>query len=567
MADTIMSDAQDKVRSTRLACERCRSQKLKCPQNKHATNGGACQRCLRAKIQCTFSPRARTGRPSEQTPSESAENGQSNLRKRKRKGRTARNSVSEDNSHEDGQDDSQSFLSGYDRNLESTEITKMPDPQWEQYRNLNSLSAPSQTDAADLDTSAFDHNDIVDFINHTDLSSFSFPNPTTPDSMAALLHETQFELGAITWDPSHDFYFPANTPRMVSSDTPPTAGGGGTNPRASSPSYSSGYTDGYCTQKLSALAVDFHRHLRIINHGPWVKHDAEEDRQSCFRNYPIGDILHLSQELINVVRCVSLNAGFRPDSGQSESGDQRTRKSPGIGEDSPQKSPSQLNMVRSGSPSSVGCPMSPDLGIRSTGWAASDRPPGHIDVDTPTALLILNCYVSLIQTYTVVLAHLHQYLRSVPFLRSPGLIPQLPPGLQFGELSPSTEACTRTHVAYRNLVETLGRSEDVLDLPNHFRCVGVRADGNVKLQSDQARRKSMNSNDEEGSNSSSDVSDVSNVARTGHCTGLLRVELVEAALKNESLIEERNGGKCGVLDLLRKNMRRVKQALRQRMAL
>lgn len=303
----------------------------------------------------------------------------------------------------------------------------------------------------------------------------------------------------------------------------------------------------------------------MINQEPWVQHDSEKDRQSFLNDYPISDVFHLSQELINVLRCVALNAGFRDNSGQSVTSTQPTRKSPGFDKNPIQKSPSRLSMVPSGPYSSTARPKSPVSDIRPSGELI---PSSHIDVDTPTALLILNCYISLIQTYTVVFSHLHQQLRSVPSLHSPELKPQPRPGLQFGELWPSTEAYTETYVAYRNLIETLGRIEEILDLPKDFRCIGVRADCDVRLKFDQAARKLTSSNDEDESSSSSDISGcTSNVARAGNCIGLLRVELVEAALKNESLVEEEKCGKGGALALLRKNMGRVKQGLRQRMAL
>lgn len=225
-----MVDDQDRTRSFRSACERCRSHKLRCSQNKHSINGVACQRCLRAKVQCIFSPRARTGRPSEHTSSELAGNAQTNHRTRNLKGNTSRNNLaewcfSEDNLHEMGEDDSPSFMSGYDHSIEPTGNTNIPNSQREQSGNLNSIPVSLQTDVADLDPSTFDHNTIVDFNNETDMGLSSFPNVTAADSTAALLDESQFELGSIIWDLSQGFSFPAKTPSMVSSDTIPAGGG------------------------------------------------------------------------------------------------------------------------------------------------------------------------------------------------------------------------------------------------------------------------------------------------------------------------------------------------------
>lgn len=45
----------------RLACDRCRGQKLRCPRENSRNN--ECSRCQQAGVTCTFSPSLRLGRP------------------------------------------------------------------------------------------------------------------------------------------------------------------------------------------------------------------------------------------------------------------------------------------------------------------------------------------------------------------------------------------------------------------------------------------------------------------------------------------------------------------------
>lgn len=45
----------------RLACDRCRGQKLRCPRE--GPDSRVCSRCRQADVECTFSPSLRMGRP------------------------------------------------------------------------------------------------------------------------------------------------------------------------------------------------------------------------------------------------------------------------------------------------------------------------------------------------------------------------------------------------------------------------------------------------------------------------------------------------------------------------
>ena len=254
--------------------------------------------------------------------------------------------------------------------------------------------------------------------------------------------------------------------------------------------------------KLSALAVDSHHQLRMLNNGPWTtERDLQKDDQ--MQTYPIGDILYLSQQFIDQLKHISLNAG-------------------------------------------------------------------GVDVETPTALVILNCCVSLLRVYCVVFSDLHKYSLVVSTLSARASMSEVSPGLQLGRLQPRNMECTRTHTAVHMLLDKLGSIEEILDFPSDLRCVHSDADSDTEyeiltsrfdkpgLRSDYEASKwgrVLNS----GSSGSDSTSDKSMSAG-----GLVDFDLIEAVLGKEAL----NGPGSGVgLILLRKNIEEISGMLRKTMAL
>lgn len=134
-----------------LACDRCRSYKLKCPKDKTSTSTDACERCLRAKVRCNFSPRARTGRPSEHILLKAADGEPVKDRKRRRQAQLSNSidarscSNGEDTSDEDLNDARQSVTSASIGD-EPIVTTDMPDPQSDVVQNFPFLPTSSQLD-------------------------------------------------------------------------------------------------------------------------------------------------------------------------------------------------------------------------------------------------------------------------------------------------------------------------------------------------------------------------------------------------------------------------------------
>ena len=480
-----MSDKADKSQSFRLACDRCRAHKLRCPQDQTSADSGACQRCLRAKTQCTFSPRARAGKLSKSTASVPEEAEIPSNHKRKGRGRATVDSAAESLSGLDGEISSISELG---QGL----TTDFLDPEWMHYGGFLPQPVNTKLDGRDFDGFTFDVNTTNDFGDGTGTKRGPFDDRIANTINAGTLDETDMGAccsiggGAVEIDGSMSVSERAQT------STPMSSGHHGSVALSTAPSLSNDPNDDNCMQKLSTLAVDFHRQLEKLNHGPWAENSLQSGHS--MGSYPIGDILLLSQELINVLLRVSWNAG-------------------------------------------------------------------HDTVDVSTALLALNCYVSLVRTYSVVFAHLSQYLRATTSRRSLQDTFYPAPGLVFEELQPSNEACNRTHAAFQMFLGTLARIENILDLPGEYRCartcrVPVTFDTTTSTFSgDIPFNEEICSNVDTETLSSSDRS----TAQSGRLVG---DELFQAVLKREA--SSSDGG--GIM-LLRKHVDAVKVALREEMAL
>ena len=186
---------------------------------------------------------------------------------------------------------------------------------------------------------------------------------------------------------------------------------------------------------------------------------------------------------------------------------------------------------------------------------------GHDTVDISTALLALNCYVSFVRTYSVVFAHLSQYVRAVTSRRSPRDTFHPAPGLLFEELQPSNEACNRTHAAFQMLLGTLARIENILDLPGEYRCARAYREPVLVDRVISTFGSDIPFSEETCSNV-----DTETLSSSGHSTAqsgkLVGDELLQAVLKQEA--SSSDGG--GIM-LLRKHIDVVKVTLREEMAL
>ena len=480
-----MSDKVDQSQSFRLACDRCRAHKLRCPQDQTSAAGGACQRCLRAKTQCTFSPRARAGKLSKSTTSVPEELEILSNHKRKARGRITITSAADSLSGLDGQTSSISELG-------PGLTTNFLDPEWMHYESFYPQPVNTKLGGRDFDGFTFDVNTTNDFADGTGTNQGPFDDRIANTISAGTLGETNMGACCSMGGRAGEINGPMSTSERAQTSTPLSSGHHGSVGIPSTPSLSSDQSGDNCMQKLSTLAVDFHHQLEKLNHGPWAENTLQSGHS--MGSYPIGDILLLSQELINVLLRVSWNAG-------------------------------------------------------------------HDTVDVSTALLALNCYVSLVRTYSVVFAHLCQYLRAVTSCRSPQETFHPAPGLLFEELQPSNEACNRTHAAFQMFLGTLARIENILDLPEEYRCARTYREPAAFDRTTSTINGDVRFSEEIRSNVDTEILSSSGQS-TSQSGRLLGDELLHAVLKREA--SSSDGG--GIM-LLRRHVDAVKLALREEMAL
>ncbi|KAK0645231.1 hypothetical protein DIS24_g8107 [Lasiodiplodia hormozganensis] len=319
-----------------------------------------------------------------------------------------------------------------------------------------------------------------------------------------------------------------------------------------------------CTKKLTSLAVEFQRHLMLINsYSTGGASTGGADGQHWLSTYPIGEILCLSGDFASLLKpelyqhgrgaSVSIceNDGVRPPSCTQVG---RKERHDTIGSDVAHRNhphtPESMSSASTPSPTSTSS---------SSSRPSSSSVSTSNGVDTPMALLILNCYVSMIRIYSALFAHLYAHLgRSAAGVG----LSRTDPGLKFGELpAAGDDVSLRTYTAVRLLLAALQHSEELLDLPDDLRCVlNVSAAPNDR---EEAAAASSSNSSEASSGSEAEQQRLDLAERVGR--EMIASELARAVFRQEAQMSAELGG--GGLMLLRKNIEGVKTSLRQRMQL
>lgn len=186
-------------------------------------------------------------------------------------------------------------------------------------------------------------------------------------------------------------------------------------------------------QRLLSLIADIKQRLKILEQGPW--------QAECHQNlddYPVGTILHLSQEF------VAIAGPF---------------------------------LSRASAPGAMRTSMNSRNQVAEPGARGEQRSDRHGDfettaseVDTATALLVLVGYTWLVRIYGVVLSHFQVHLSGLSWTADPTdgtgvvMVPNSSPTLQLGEL-PSASAAPelgRIHTALGMLLGALHEVEEQL---------------------------------------------------------------------------------------------------------
>ncbi|KAB8237688.1 Zn(II)2Cys6 transcription factor domain-containing protein [Aspergillus alliaceus] len=423
----------DSYLSMRASCNRCRFHKLKCVVNSEGNSGRhECARCIRAKVECVYSQRARAKR-----------------QKTVGSGATSRASSKEDSGpftpstgppsarEEDfGDVDSSRTSSSEIRAIWST-----PDSGPRPDRHAHSLStfgglAQDQTDVPAVSTGGPLTSLPLDTAPHQSLSSRHIPQ-SVPQQVCQDLG-----LGSSI-----------TLPRSMRERRQPQAYGNLDNHLTSPAS------------QLSNLVADIHKTLALLT--------ADCRGSKCpsfnFREYPIGTVLHLAQDLIDIV------SKFKP-----------AREAPTIPWEPVASDISTSHTTwahyttaaSSGSDSPISSLLNqdffyPDLTAPSPPLSSTPRGLDNV-LDTPTKLLAKGCYFSLRRLYYLVFTHFEGYLSTLwQAPSSRGLLAHnLARGrrLQVGELLSADEMCSGIDTAVRLMLEILQSAEDVL---NHLDAVGA----------------------------------------------------------------------------------------------
>jgi len=170
------------------------------------------------------------------------------------------------------------------------------------------------------------------------------------------------------------------------------------------------------------LASDLHERLETLRHGPWAGDGCES-----FDGYPVGSVLHLSQEFVRLATATPGGIGAGHLQAQTLFGPACFAHHPN----------------------------------------ASSSSSLHQDV--PATLVLTACGVMLAQLFDVVLGHLHSYLqhhhRNIQTTTPEGEGLCTDPTVCLGDLPPLNERHSRTHTAIRMLLASLDKAEKALGLP------------------------------------------------------------------------------------------------------
>ncbi|RYP02275.1 hypothetical protein DL764_005859 [Monosporascus ibericus] len=409
----------DTFLSIRTSCDRCRFQKLKCsiPASSEAPKGTiCCQRCARAMVPCVFSRRNRSRRTTTDSYSDrkwSRTRSATGLISDKR-GVTATNCHNPSISDARGPspvDEKISIIIPKGPTALETEAFSFEDG-WNQVSTQDTLAlngAPG-TDGAD-DSSlgyAFQEDSAMD-----DMQLFT-------NGISLVVQDDGGELSLANYGVA-----------PASSDT-----SGDNNSSNGSTAFEANVViseRGNTIGMLLSLASDLYTRLEALENMP----RQQRETLQALDGYPIGSVLHLSQEFTNIARAL-----------------RKIR----LGDES-----EQIDWM-------LGSDLTP-LG----GDCITTATPSPC-VDTSTTLILLSCYVTLTQICTIILGHFQAHLNSQPASRIRAALTSAKVGPQvcLGDLPTIDTPYSRIHMAVCMLLGSLSQAEKVLGLPPQLRAAGLQ---------------------------------------------------------------------------------------------
>lgn len=426
--------------SIRSSCDRCRFQKLKCTV---LTDAEKCERCARAKVDCVFSRRAKTRRPSDT---------QSVTDKRT-------------SDHKHASDPRMELGSMSPLIIDSFSDCRVNDYLLDsQLRYRGTLDgSPFGGHGSDIaideigNHMLYDRNTLREYqLDHGGTGSdlFNFTVPSTFSDTQTLQTMAPFgqDGGRFPYARVHTGHGGDNTGR----DSPPDVPDDG---------------NSHAIPRLSALVAEIYETCGMLKDSPW----ANMSNPAGMNDYPIGRILHLSQEFTNILQRMAWST-----TGMSSNSELDPASPPEYVD--PQISSSYTSIYGLETPISTRSTIGPSAGMLGAGLQgqaalASKQSPLPVGcgggglIDAPVMLLMLSCFISLTKLYGIVFAHFESHLGGLPpaslstgSAADIGLVRSR--GLQLGELPLLDETYSKTYTGVRMLLDAFQSAEDVIGLPN-----------------------------------------------------------------------------------------------------
>ncbi|KAL1875158.1 hypothetical protein Daus18300_003226 [Diaporthe australafricana] len=408
---TTASEPDSSFLSMRTSCDRCRKQKLKCFVGTPARNNpsGAsvsCQRCARAAVPCVFGRRSRSTRATHAAggsvgpSSDLKPTGSASIS-------PITPNVPQDPHAAHSTDSPPAAPSPTAQTASSLEHFAFEDTDWNQL--LSGANVGGHLEYLFLEDNAISASPL--FSPH----DMSHPFHMEEDDLLSMTN-----IGpTITHATSTTFENPG--PENLTVDTTPVR-----------------LDREQATSQALRLASTLHETLEALNTCSWLSNSGTE--YHCLDNYPIGRVLHSSQELASLASSLQT-----VDSGTV----------------SERSGPSASNT--DGAIPDTMC-LTPASSIKSS---RDISPP-----DKALSLLLLSCFISLTRIYTVVLRHFQGHLNHT-LDHGPEMQHEtnadMAPTLHLSELPSENSPLTRMHTALRMLVDSLRLAEEALCFPTRTR--------------------------------------------------------------------------------------------------
>lgn len=185
------------------------------------------------------------------------------------------------------------------------------------------------------------------------------------------------------------------------------------------------------TQRLSVLIASMGKQLERLKTAPWSVTlvnivCANQDQEEANSN-PLGEVLQTTSDFVHVLQTIALKPSSTDQSGstfQSQNSDTTTALSSAVGIYCSHVATNRNNAVQPLHISS-----SPFVQMRSS-ELMNPPPSDHLKPDIPAALVILTCYIQIVQIYDILFSRVYESLSEMSHQSISSL--QSVPGLQLG---------------------------------------------------------------------------------------------------------------------------------------